>query len=313
MGVVTSDILKLMVAGLRADFMTAYQRRIGASIVPQIATVVPTTLPTQDYAWLGQVPSMREWVDERVHKALKSYNWSITDRTWEATLDISRRALEDDQYGMLRIRINDLAGAAALHREKIVVQQYALGATVVGPDGQYLIDTDHDESGSNQSNKTTSALDESTLSAAISAMQQFTDNTGELLGITPTHLLVGPKLQFTAAKLLQSTTNVVIKPITADATGAMIGDRNVLEGLLQLVISPYLTGTYDDYWFVIDGSRGMKGVILQERSDVPMEFVARDDPRSSEAAYERDEYSYGVRARYNVGFGLWQTVYGGIL
>ena len=36
-------------------------------------------------------------------------------------------------------------------------------------------------------------------------------------------------------------------------------------------------------------------------------------PNSSEAAWMRDRFYYGVRGRYNVGYGLWQTVYGGIV
>jgi hypothetical protein len=57
----------------------------------------------------------------------------------------------------------------------------------------------------------------------------------------------------------------------------------------------------------------MKSIILQQRSDVPVEFVALDSGSGSESAFIRDRYYYGARARYNVGYGLWQTVYGGIL
>ena len=81
--------------------------------------MIETTLPTQDYGWLTGSPAMREFVDERVVKALSEKSYSITDKTWEATLGISRRALEDDQYGALRIRVNDLANEAARHQHKI--------------------------------------------------------------------------------------------------------------------------------------------------------------------------------------------------
>ena len=45
----------------------------------------------------------------------------------------------------------------------------------------------------------------------------------------------------------------------------------------------------------------------------PVEFAALEGSQSGEAAFMRDRYFYGVRGRYNVGYGLWQTAYGAIL
>lgn len=311
MPLVTSDLVKLVTAGVRTDFNLAYQRKLRDSIVPTIATVIPTTLATQDYAWLSGTPAMREFVDERKLKALKENSQTITDKTWEATLAVSRRSLEDDQYGTIRLRTQDLARAAVRHKEKIVVQRYALGATTACADGQYLIDTDHAESGSNQSNKSTNALSEAEIMTGIAAMEAFTDDVGEPLGMSPTHLLVGPKNRFVANRIVSSQFTIA-SSLGSTSSRVVEGSANPLQGMLQVVVSPYLTGTYDDYWFLIDGSLAVKGVILQERSDVPIEFTAVDNPDNAEV-FMRDNLLYGVRGRYEVGFGLWQTVYGGIL
>ena len=67
------------------------------------------------------------------------------------------------------------------------------------------------------------------------------------------------------------------------------------------------------YWFLLDTKRPIRGVILQQRSDVPVEFAALEGAASGEAAFMRDRYFCGVRGRYNVGYGLWQTAFGGIL
>lgn len=311
MPLVTSDLVKLVTAGIRTDFNVAYQRKLRESIVPTIATVIPTTLATQDYGWLSSVPAMREFTDERKLKALTENSQTITDKTWEATLAISRRALEDDQYGAIRLRTQDLAREAVRHKEKIVVQKYALGASQLCADGQYLIDTDHNESGTNQSNKSTNALSEAEIEAGIAAMEAFTDDVGEPLGMSPTHLLVGPKNRFTASRIIKSSFRIA-SSLGSTSSRVVEGSANPLEGMLQLVVSPYLTGAYDDYWFLIDANNAVKGVILQERSDVPIEFTAVDNPDNSEV-FMRDNLLYGVRGRYEVGFGLWQTVYGGIL
>jgi phage major head subunit gpT-like protein len=96
------------------------------------------------------------------------------------------------------------------------------------------------------------------------------------------------------------------------ATGTPPTDYlNAFQGRLKVEVSPFISGTDEDKWFLLDTKRPIKGVILQQRSDVPTEFTALDDAGSSESAWMRDRYHYGVRARYNVGYGLWQTVYGG--
>lgn len=83
-------------------------------------------------------------------------------------------------------------------------------------------------------------------------------------------------------------------PVTDPATDATISVSNMQAG----------TGAA---WFLIDGSRAFKPVILQER--MSYELQALDD-NSGPHAFWRDEYLYGVRARANAGFGLWQLAFG---
>ena len=86
--------------------------------------------------------------------------------------------------------------------------------------------------------------------------------------------------------------------------------KNVFHGRLRVVVSPFLRGAADDHWFLLDTSRPIRALLLQQRSDVPVEFSALESASGSEAAFLRDRFYYGVRARYNVGYGLWQTAYG---
>ncbi len=60
-------------------------------------------------------------------------------------------------------------------------------------------------------------------------------------------------------------------------------------------------------WFLIDNTRGVLPIILQERE--PLSFAALDnldDPR----VFMSDEFVYGSRARYNAGYGFWQFCWG---
>ncbi|WP_420598634.1 Mu-like prophage major head subunit gpT family protein [Neptuniibacter sp.] len=60
-------------------------------------------------------------------------------------------------------------------------------------------------------------------------------------------------------------------------------------------------------WFLIDTTRVIKPVILQKRK--PYNFVMMNN-ENDENVFMRKEYLYGVDARLNVGFGLWQLAYG---
>lgn len=58
-------------------------------------------------------------------------------------------------------------------------------------------------------------------------------------------------------------------------------------------------------WFLIDDSKPLKPVVLQERK--PLKFVSMQDEKD-EAVFMRDEFRYGGSWRGNVGFGLWQLI-----
>lgn len=60
-------------------------------------------------------------------------------------------------------------------------------------------------------------------------------------------------------------------------------------------------------WFVLDCSRMIKPFIFQKRRDY--QFVAMDK-MDDEAVFSKKELRYGVDARVNAGYGLWQLAYG---
>jgi len=60
-------------------------------------------------------------------------------------------------------------------------------------------------------------------------------------------------------------------------------------------------------WFLADLSKPLKPVIFQTRR--ALAFTAKDK-QEDDNVFERSEYVYGVDARYNAGYGLYQTIYG---
>lgn len=153
--------------------------------------------------------------------------------------------------------------------------------------------------GAAQSNKGTGILSADALQSAITAMMRFTDDQGRPAGTKPNVLVVPPELYWEATILLTSA----LYP-DAVSTASQELASNPLRGMLTLLATPYLSSPTD--WFLLDTSRVVRAVVLQMRKE--FEFGSLEG--SSENGFLRDQFLYGVRARYNAGFGDWRAAYG---
>lgn len=293
MAVVTSDFLAGLYRSLQALYKDTYEKT--EADYQKIAMEVPSTTSENQYQWLGEVPGMKEWVDERTLEDLKAWDYTIKNKDWESTIAVDRNAIEDDQLGIIRPRVMSLAVAAKTHPDELVFSLLAQGFSQTCFDGQYFFDTDHPlADGSTQSNKITLALDATGLKTALATLRRLKGWTGRPLNLKATHLVVPPELEWTARELLQAE---------RDASGA----TNILRGAIpNIIVSPYLADTNN--WFVLDASKPVKPLIFQMRKRP--EFVSMDDPKQSETVFMRKKYLYGVDARYNVGYGLYQLAVG---
>lgn len=303
MPLVKSDIPNLLEAGLKAVFFEEYDRAV--SDCERIATMVPSTADTETYAWLGSAPSMREFKDERLPAGLLEHSYSIKNKTWEASIAVERAALEDERYGQIKLRVQGLSREARRHQDELAFTVLQNGFTGLCHDGQAFFDNDHLEGDSGaQSNIGSSALSGTALQAAITAMMKFKDDRGHVMGVIPDVLVVPPDLQWTALELLNSTYYPELVSQTSGTGGTQRYADNVLKGRLDLIVSPYLTDTNN--WFLLCTKGPVRPLVFQSR--IPVEFAALEG--NTDSGFLRDEYLYGVRARYNVGYGLWQMAYG---
>lgn len=62
-----------------------------------------------------------------------------------------------------------------------------------------------------------------------------------------------------------------------------------------------------DAWFLLDTTRAVRPIVWQERTNyTPTALNRESDPN----VFMNDEYLYGIRARVNAGFGMWQLAHG---
>ena len=243
------DIPKLLLAGMRTEFMKAYET--ADKEYAKLATQIGSSKSSETYPWLGGVPKMHEWKDERIPQGMLEHNFAIANRDFEASIAVDRNAIDDDQYGQIEIRVRELATEAVRFFGEMAFTLIAQGTGTTGTagtiydgvtlscyDSKAFFATDHSEGESGtQANEGTAALSVAGLRAAITAMRKFKNDKGKPAGTKPNLLTVPPDLEWTARELLNSQ----FYPEEGTTTNKMAA--NVLKGSLDLLISEYLTDT----------------------------------------------------------------------
>ncbi|MBD8556350.1 Mu-like prophage major head subunit gpT family protein [Rhizobium sp. CFBP 8762] len=83
------------------------------------------------------------------------------------------------------------------------------------------------------------------------------------------------------------------------------GDKNKLDGTATSVSN--MQQGKGSPWFLLDLSKAVKPIIWQEREKY--QFKSLNNPNDTHV-FMRDEFIYGIKARVNCGFGLWQLAFG---
>lgn len=109
----------------------------------RIATTIPSTTAQNDYSWMGEFSRLREWIGERQINKAKVHSYAIKNKKFEATEGIKAEYIEDDQYGILMPKFQDMGYASATHPDELLYALLAAGFTTPCFDGQNYFDTDH--------------------------------------------------------------------------------------------------------------------------------------------------------------------------
>jgi phage major head subunit gpT-like protein len=109
----------------------------------QVAEVIPSTTKENVYSWLGNFPAMRRWIGDRQLKSLRQDAYRIVNDKFEATIEVPRDDIEDDQLGQYSVKAKGAGINAMRHPNTMVFDQLKRGLTENCYDGQFFFDTDH--------------------------------------------------------------------------------------------------------------------------------------------------------------------------
>ncbi|HRL98097.1 MAG TPA: Mu-like prophage major head subunit gpT family protein [Acidovorax sp.] len=126
-------------------FNAAFKEGLGQaqSQYTQIATTVPSTTGAEEYAWLGQLPGLREWLGDRVIHAIGNHGYTIKNKPFELTVGVPRTAIEDDQYGVYTPLMTEMGRAVDAHPDQLVFKLLKDGRTALCYDEQPFFSTQH--------------------------------------------------------------------------------------------------------------------------------------------------------------------------
>lgn len=288
----------LLTKGLRSEFFDRFDKT--RTYYTDLATRIPSTSDSETYKWLGTVPRMREWGTGRLAKGLRTESYSVENLKYEATIEVDRDEIADDQTGQIRIRVGELAQRAATHKDYLIAQLLISGATagyasydgatffssshVSGNSGTQSNDLTFDASGSEPTTEEFKAA----LKQAIARLLTFKDDQGEPLPLNMGGLVcvVPPTMMFTAMEAVNAS---VINQTS-----------NIMEGAARVIGLPWLTSA--STWYLLKTDGVVRPFIFQDRE--PVEFGSLTE--TSEEGFKREKLLFGVRARYRMTYGYWQ-------
>jgi phage major head subunit gpT-like protein len=137
----TLQALRTMVRGEFAAQMGILQKL--TPLHQTVATVVPSNTRSNTYGWLGNFPQLREWVGPRVLQSMKESAYAIVNQKYEATLQVDRVDIEDDNLGIYRPLARSLAKEVVDFFDRKIVELIAGGFTGLCYDGQPFFDAEH--------------------------------------------------------------------------------------------------------------------------------------------------------------------------
>lgn len=140
--------------GINRTFSVIFNQALdqAESMVDLVAMRAPSAGRSVDYKWLGDIPTMRKWIGDRVIKDLSGHHFEIINEPFESTIEVDRDDIEDDLIGVYSPMIQEMARAAKTHPDILTFALLALGFETKCFDGQYFFDSDHPVNGVSVSN-----------------------------------------------------------------------------------------------------------------------------------------------------------------
>ena len=148
--IINAEALARLYTGFTAVFNAAFQGT--ETWYEQVAMTVPASTRIMDYKFLLDFPMVREWLGDRQISSLEPKAYQVESKDWEATIEVERNDIEDDQLGFYNPIVASLAQEAKKHPERLIADLMNAGFTTPCYDGHNFFAADHPVGGGTASN-----------------------------------------------------------------------------------------------------------------------------------------------------------------
>lgn len=306
-------VAKVTSRAIVGKFYHALEQGVGQSWIGPISTYFKSDQESEEYAWLGSSPVMREWIGGRLAKGLTEKSITIRNKKYESTMEIPVDWLRRDKTTQIEVRIREMAARANAHWASLLTTLIIDGESNTCYDGQYFFDTDHSE-GSSGSQSNDISVDISALavgnhgSTTAPSVSEFAESimngVQTIVGLKddvgePRNELASNFLVMVPTSLWRVARSAVAAPVIDG------GDTNtipLMDGFrISVQVNPRLTWT--DKFAVFRTDSDVGAFIRQEEEGLKVAAIAED----SELEFNEDVHRYGIKAIRNVGYGYWQN------
>ncbi len=289
--------MQALFTGYNRIFLDAFQSYVDTTYA-QFGGEVNAGTSQIDMPMLEQLTGMREWVDVREIKNLKSDKLTIKARFFEDTVAVKREDVEDDQYGLYNSLFQTMAQNAANLPNDITNELLAAAASAKWMDGAAFFGTTRKYGKETINNKGTSALTYDSFNTAYDAMRAYKGHGGKSLGVKPNLLLHGPSLRTTVADVIKAP----IRAVTVGDAAVTMPNPNA-----NLVTPIEVDGITNSDWFLLDARKPFKPIIMFMRKR-PNRLI-RLDREEDENVFMNRQFIYGTDGRAEVAFAMPHLIY----
>lgn len=270
---------------------------------------------SEKYSWLGHVPKLREWKGPRLSKQLLEHDYTITNKKYEVTMDVSLDDLDRDKTGHLDKRIGEFSGGSADHWAELVSTLIDSYSSYTCYDGSAFFAAHSAEGDSGTTTNLLTSTEVSALNVSTATAPTAAECTKAILGIIGYMMTFkddqGRPINRGAKSWTIMCGNVNIwSPMIQAAVKDIINDGgaatdNILKGAgynVNVVFNPWLTASsWTTTFTVYRADAPIPPFIAQQEGSLVVQSLAE----GSDYEFDNDAWKFGLKTKRAAGYGFY--------
>lgn len=128
---------------MRTEFQVAYQATAVPAKFEKITQIIPSSARIEHYTWMSPSPGLARYQGYRRFGKIDTVKYSVENKEFDASFEVLRRDIEDDQTGGYELKPKELAERAKLFPGRWALKTLALGTTYTCFDGSAFFANSH--------------------------------------------------------------------------------------------------------------------------------------------------------------------------